>query len=114
MRRITTLLLLTVLCLTAMAQGKLTMQAQMKLMEQKAKMERMEKAEPARAQQLQRITLVVSVDAGARAATVNEMKAAGAEVRARLGRQVVVSMPTDNVEALQRIEGVKRIDIGHS
>ena len=113
MRRITTLLLLTVLCLTAMAQGKLTMQAQMKLMEQKAKMERMEKAEPARAQQLQRITLVVSVDEGAMAAAVNEMKAAGAEVRARLGRQVVVSMPTDNVEALQRIEGVKRIDIGH-
>ena len=113
MKRITTFLLLTVLCLTMMAQGKLTMQAQMKLMEQKAKMERMEKAEPAKAKQQQRTTLVVSVDEGAMAAAVNEMKAAGAEVRARLGRQVVVSMPTDNVEALQRIEGVKRIDIGH-
>jgi predicted phosphoribosyltransferase len=118
MKRIVTLLLMTTLCLTMTAQGKLTLQARMQMMRQKAQMERNENAahakkQPATAQEQQRMTLVVSVADSNLAATVKQMKAAGAEVRSRLGRQVVINIPIDSVDVLQSIEGVQRIDKGH-
>lgn len=100
------------------AQGKLTPQARQQLLRQKAKTERLAAAartagKVITAQEQQRMTLIVNVAKGEMAATAEQMKAVGAEVRSRLGRQVVVSVPIDSIEALQRIEGVQRIDKGH-
>ena len=118
MKRIVTLLIMTTICLTMVAQGKLTMQARMQMMRQKAKMERNEKAarakkQPTSAQEQQRMTLVVRVADNSMPATVKQMKAAGAEVKSRLGNQVVISIPIDSVDVLESIEGVQRIDKGH-
>lgn len=118
MKRFATLLLLVTLCHTMMAQGKLTPQARMGIMRQKAKIERQAaatrtKGQTMETQQPTRLKLVVSVSPDHVAATVRQMKAAGAEVCSRLGCQFVVSIQADSVDALQRIEGVKRIDKGH-
>ena len=101
-----------------MAQVKLTPQARMSIMRQKAKMER--KAAASRAEgkametiQPHRVSLVVSMSAEDVAGTVKQMKAAGAEVRSRLGNQIVVTLPVDSVDALERMEGILRIDKGH-
>lgn len=107
------------ICVTVMAQGKLTPQAQLRVANQKAKVER--KAALARAkgkaytptQQEQRVTLVVKVSDEDVAQTITQLREAGAKVLSKSGRQAVVSIPVDSVEALQRIDGVLRIDAGH-
>ena len=101
-----------------MAQGKLTPQARMGIMRHKAKVERQTAAARAKGQSVDAqhpscVTLVVTVSANDVAGTARQMKAVGAEVKSRLGHQIVVSIPVDSVDALQRIEGVKRIDRGH-
>lgn len=117
MKRLGTLFLVMALCLTMMAQGKLTPQARLHLMQKRAKMERQAAAriidnnkvvmEP------QHAMLVLTVNGDNLAGTVAQMKAVGAEVCSRLGRQIVIRIPTDSVGALQHIEGVSRIDKGH-
>lgn len=101
--------------ITMMAQSKLTPQAQLMVARQKAKIERQAtcaKGQDATVKEPKRLTLVVSV-ADATAETFSRIKAAGGEIRSRLGRQVVVSIPVDSLDALQQIEGVQRIDKGH-
>ena len=117
MKRICTLLFLMALCLTMMAQSKLTPQAKLHLMQKRAKMERQAtariKGQGKAEMEPQRMRLVVTVKSDNLAGTVAQMKAVGAEVCSRLGRQIVVSIPMDSVETLQGIEGIQRIDKGH-
>ena len=104
--------MLFTLCFTAMAQSKLTPQAQMSVERSKAKAVR----QSARAnvpQPEQRLTLVVKVGEKDAAATFRQMKAMGIEVKSKLGRQAVVSVPISRIDALQQIEGISRIDTGH-
>ena len=116
MKKILSLIMMMALSLGMMAQGKLTPQAQLTIARQKAKVEQQAnraKGQAAAIQEPQRLTLVVSVADDGIAGTFAKIKAAGAEILSRLGRQVVVSIPIDSVEPLQRIEGVQRIDKGH-
>ena len=114
MKRLSTLFFIMALCLTMMAQGKLTPQARLLLMQKRAKVERQATSGQKKAEmEPQRIKLVLTVKNDDLVGTAQQMKAVGAEVCSRLGRQIVVSIPMDSVEALQRIEGILRIDKGH-
>lgn len=104
--------MLFAISLSMMAQSKLTPQAQMSVERSKAKAVR----QSARANvplPEQRLTLVVKVGEKNAAATFRQMKAMGIEVKSKLGRQAVVSVPISRIDALQQIEGVSRIDTGH-
>ena len=115
MKKFTLFLLMVAFSISMMAQNKLTPQAQLMVERQKAKIERQAtraKGQDATVNEPKRLTLVVSVS-DATAETFSRIKAAGGEIRSRLGRQVVVSIPIDSLDALQQIEGVQRIDKGH-
>ena len=56
------------------------------------------------------IRLVVEVDAKDAAGTFAQIREAGATVLSKLGHQAVISIPTDMVDGLVAIEGVKRVD----
>lgn len=119
MKRIFSLVMMLVVCVTVMGQTKLTVQAQLKVERikaeaasetdgQKKNVRSAKYAEPLTA------AFVVMMRENTNAAsTIREMKAAGATVQSRLGRQLVVSVPVDSLGALERIEGVERIDNGH-
>lgn len=59
------------------------------------------------------IRLVVEVDAKDAAGTFAQIREAGATVLSKLGHQAVISIPTDMVDGLVAIEGVKRVDATH-
>lgn len=98
--------------LVAMAQGKLTPQAQISIAKQKTHATRSGQ-QLAPAEGGKKVMLVVKVSAENAAQTFRQMKAAGAVVRTKLGQQATVSIPADSVPALERIKGVLRIDSGH-
>lgn len=98
--------------LVAMAQGKLTPQAQISIAKQKTHTTRGGR-QLAPAEGGKKVMLVVKVSAENAAQTFRQMKAAGAVVRTKLGQQATVSIPADSVPALERIKGVLRIDSGH-
>ena len=106
-------------CMMAIAQVKLTPQAQLLVIKQKNKIER--KAAKARARgkvyvptvKEQRMTLVVKVSQEGAAETFAQLKAKGAKVLSKLGHQAVVSVPVDSIDAIGRLDGVLRIDVGH-
>lgn len=98
--------------LVAMAQGKLTPQAQISIAKQKTHATRSGR-QLAPAEGGKKVMLVVKVSPENAAQTFRQMKAAGAVVRSKLGQQATVSIPADSVPALERIEGVLRIDSGH-
>ena len=98
--------------LVAMAQGKLTPQAQISIAKQKTHATRSGR-QLAPAEGGKKVMLVVKVSAENAAQTFRQMKAAGAVVRTKLGQQATVSIPADSVPALERIKGVLRIDSGH-
>ena len=98
--------------LVAMAQGKLTPQAQISIAKQKTHATRGGR-QLAPAEGGKKVMLVVKVSAENAAQTFRQMKAAGAVVRTKLGQQATVSIPADSVPALERINGVLRIDSGH-
>jgi len=98
--------------LSMMAQSKLTPQALMSVERSKAKAIR-QLARATVPQPEQRLTLVVKVGEKNAAATFRQMKAMGIEVKSKLGRQAVVSVPISRLDDLQRIEGISRIDTGH-
>ena len=104
-----------VICMTAMAQNKLTHQAQLSIERQKAKTARKANgAFHAPAQEESGLmTFVVKVDKKDATRTFDQIKAVGATIKSRLGQQVVISIPIDSVNALEQIEGVLRIDKGH-
>ena len=98
--------------LVAMAQGKLTPQAQISIAKQKTHATRSGQ-QLAPAEGGKKVMLVVKVSPENAAQTFRQMKAAGAVVRTKLGQQATVSIPADSVPALERIKGVLRIDSGH-
>lgn len=98
--------------LVAMAQGKLTPQAQISIAKQKTHATRSGR-QLAPAEGGKKVMLVVKVSPENAAQTFRQMKAAGAVVRTKLGQQATVSIPADSVPALERIKGVLRIDSGH-
>lgn len=98
--------------LVTMAQGKLTPQAQISIAKQKTHTTHGGR-QLAPAEGGKKVMLVVKVSAENAAQTFRQMKAAGAVVRSKLGQQATVSIPADSVPALERIEGVLRIDSGH-
>ena len=98
--------------LVAMAQGKLTPQAQISIAKQKTHTTHGGR-QLAPAEGGKKVMLVVKVSAENAAQTFRQMKAAGAVVRTKLGQQATVSIPADSVPALERIKGVLRIDSGH-
>ena len=106
-------------CMMAMAQMKLTPQVKLQVEKQKSKVER--KAAKARAQgkafaptvKEQRMTLVVKVAQEGAAETFAQLKAKGAKILSKLGHQAVVSVPVDSIDAISRLDGVLRIDVGH-
>lgn len=102
-------------CTAALAQSKLTPQAQLRIATQRAKTVDASRntTEKNRVMAENTITLVVKVDESHASRTFAQMKAAGAIVKSKLGHQAVVSLPLDSVEALEQIEGVVRIDKGH-
>lgn len=57
-----------------------------------------------------RVQLVLTVDARGARQTFAQMRQMGAAVLSKLGRQTVVSIPTDCVDDLVALEGVTRID----
>lgn len=60
-----------------------------------------------------RVRLGIKIDDENASQTYAQIKAADAEILCRLGDQTVVSVPMDSVEAISRIEGVLRMDVGH-
>ena len=98
--------------LVAMAQGKLTPQAQISIAKQKTHATRSGQ-QLAPAEGGKKVMLVVKVSPENAAQTFRQMKAAGAVVRTKLGQQATVSILADSVPALERIKGVLRIDSGH-
>ena len=112
MKRLLSLWLVLAVALVAMAQGKLTPQAQISIAKQKTHATRGGR-QLAPAEGGKKVMLVVKVSPENAAQTFRQMKAAGAVVRTKLGQQATVSIPADSVPALERIEGVLRIDSGH-
>ncbi len=115
MKRIASLLMMLGLCLMVMGQVKMTPQAQMKIERMKAKARvkapngHKAKSPVADGQ----VRLVVKIADGNASETFAQMKAAGATVCGKVGQQAVIDIPIDNLDTLQGIEGIVRIDKGH-
>lgn len=112
MKRLTVFLMMCIICLMAVAQGKLTPQAQMRIAQRKAKAAHLSNGQ-AKAQALQRMTLVVKVADENASETYAQLRAAGAKIQGKIGKQAIVSIPISQIETIQDIKGVQRIDIGH-
>ena len=107
---------LLAIAMGAMAQGKISPQAQISIARHQAKAVRAAaRAHTAGLQSAEEkgLTLVVPTDGEPTSQTVSSLRAVGAQVLSRLGRQTVVSVPADSVASLARIQGLKRIDSGH-
>ena len=113
MKRLTVFIMMCTFCLMAMAQGKLTPQAQMKIAQKKAKVAHATAKGIAMAPSQQRMTLVVKVAEENAAETYSQLRAAGAEIQGKIGRQAIISIPVENIGAISEMKGVQRIDTGH-
>ena len=116
MKRNTLVFGLLAIAMGAMAQVKLSPQAQMSIARHQAKAVKAAARANAAGQQPgeeKGVTLVVTTDGEPTPQTFGSLRAAGAKVLSRLGRQAVVSVPVDSVASLARIQGLKRIDSGH-
>ena len=114
MKRFYSVLILCLCCLMAMAQGKITPQAKISIARLQNKMHNVAAiGNHAPQQEMPSVNLVVKVDKQNAKATYSQIKAAGATICAKMGSQVVVSIPIDKVAALEQINGVQRIDKGH-
>lgn len=119
MKRISLLLMMLVVCMTVYGQSKLTAQAQLKVKRIKAETasaEKRKKNNVRDGRQNEPVTALFVVMIGEKcnaAATIRQMRDAGAVVKSKLGHQMVVSIPIDSIGALERIDGVERIDNGH-
>ena len=112
MKRLTVIMTTLVICVAVLAQGKLTPQAQMKLSQRKSKMVNLHNGKnfaPAH----HSMTLVVKVSESNARETYTHLRASGAEIQGRIGQQAIIRIPTDKIDAINEIEGVERIDIGH-
>ncbi|MBO4754361.1 MAG: S8 family serine peptidase [Bacteroidales bacterium] len=112
MKRLLTILMLCTFVLTTMAQVKLTPQAQLKIAQHKARAEKVSHGKtmaPAK----QTMRLVVKVAEQNARETYAQLREAGATIQGKIGQQAIISIPVDQVDALNKIEGVVRIDNGH-
>ena len=112
MKRLTIFFMMCTICLMAMAQGKLTPQARMKITQKKAKVERLSNGQ-AMAPTQQRMTLVVKVAKENASETFSQLRAAGAEIQGKIGQQAIINIPLDKINVISEIKGVQRIDTGH-
>lgn len=105
---------LLTICMMVMAQSKQTPQAMLRIGKEKMKMEqRMKKHQaPSSTPIANDLRLIVKVNKTDAAETYRQMRMAGATIQAILGQQAVISLPMDSVAALERIEGVRRVDTG--
>ncbi len=116
MKRNTLVFGLLAIAMGTMGQVKLSPQAQMSIARHQAKAVKAAARANAAGQQPgeeKGVTLVVTTDGEPTPQTFGSLRAAGAKVLSRLGRQAVVSVPVDSVASLARIQGLKRIDSGH-
>ena len=113
MKRLTVLMMMCAICLMAMAQGKLTPQAQMKIAQKKAKVAHATAKGIAMAPAQQRMTLVVKVAEENATETYSQLRAAGAEIQGKIGHQAIISIPVERIGDISEMKGVQRIDTGH-
>ncbi|MBR0116550.1 MAG: S8 family serine peptidase [Prevotella sp.] len=113
MKRLTIIIMMCTISLMAMAQVKLTPQAQMKIAQKKARVAHATAKGIAMAPSQQRMTLVVKVAEENAPETYSQLRAAGAEIQGKIGHQVVISIPVENIGAVSEMKGVQRIDTGH-
>lgn len=115
MKRISTFILMLAVCMMAVAQTKLTPQAQLKVMNLQKKAERATARAKARGLSAEpsTIRLVVKIAAADEAATLTEIRSRKARVEGVLGNQLIVTLPMDSVQSMSRIRGVLRIDAPH-
>ena len=113
-RTLTSLFVFLAIGLGALAQGKLTPQAQLAVKKHQLQVQRAAARGTARQQAApDAVKLVVQLADDNVAQTCQQLRAAGATLRTKLGHQVTVSIPVDSIGALERIGGVVRIDKGH-
>ncbi|MBQ9356770.1 MAG: S8 family serine peptidase [Prevotella sp.] len=110
-----TFILMLAVSMTAMAQTKLTPQAQLKVMnlQKKAARAAARASENGLAVEPPTIRLVVKIAAADEAATLAEIRSREARVEGVLGNQLIVTLPMDSVQSMSRIRGVLRIDTPH-
>ena len=113
MKRLTVFIMMCTISLMAIAQGKLTPQAQMKIAQKKAKVAQASARGKAMAPSQLRMTLVVKVAEENAPETYSQLRAAGAEIQGKIGHQVIISIPVENIDAISEMKGVQRIDTGH-
>ena len=119
MKKIILSLMMMAISLTMTGQRKLTPQAELRIATLKDNgvtdtNSKKRNTKPSQNDNILTMTLVVNMSENSNAATtISQMKAAGGIVQSRLGRQVVIKLPVDSVYALERIDGVKNIDVGH-
>lgn len=104
-----------VMALTAVAQGKLTPQAQLTLAKHKKELASRKDAKAPSlngARQETMMRLIVKVEADRKAETLQELLKRGARVEGLLGQQAVICLPIDSVECISEIKGVVRINAG--
>lgn len=119
MRRISTFIMMMVLTLAVMGQNKLTPQALLKV--ERAKSEAVQETDGTKknvralknGEPITAKFVVMVKDDADMASTVSQMKAVGAVVQSRLGRQLVVNLPVEKVSDIEQVKGVERIDAGH-
>ena len=113
-RTLTSLFVFLAIGLGALAQGKLTPQAQLAVKKHQLQAQRAAARGTAHEQAApDAVKLVVQLADDNVAQTCQQLRAAGATLRTKLGHQVTVSIPVDSIGALERIGGVVRIDKGH-
>lgn len=113
MKRLTVFVMMCAICLMAMAQGKLTPQAQLKITQKKVKIEHATAKGMAMAPTRQRMTLVVKISEENAQETFSQLRSAGATIQGRIGQQAIISIPMNKINAINEIKGVQRIDTGH-
>lgn len=118
MRRLGLGFILLVVCTMASSQSKLTTHALLHINKEKA----VKAHRPLQANAMDgysqlsgaahEMRLIVKVKDEQAVATYKQMRQAGAKILARLDQQAVISLPVDSIDALAKIEGVIRIDVG--
>ena len=113
-RKAILLLLISIVSMAMVAQTKLTPSAMLRMAKQKARVTNAARIDAVGDKaDSQSIQLVVKIDPTQAAETFDQLRQAGAEIKARIGRHAVVSVPLDRVQAIEAINGVQRIDVGH-
>ena len=102
--RLFTVLICLLMSVAMMAQytGKQTLQARMLTSKASSKM-------TAAGVKARAVDVVVKLDEATAEATIEQLKAAGVTLHARLGQQLSVSIPQDALEAVEQMPGVVRI-----